>query len=301
MVYSAQLDSYENCNEVLKKYTGIEVSPTQVWRVANTYGNEAGHGLNDSAILTPCKKDEVVYAMADGSMIFTREDGWEEVKVGRIFKSSDCIHAAGKPGWISNSQYVARLDTSKKFTSEMEKLLDYYADRKQPVVFISDGAAWIRNWIEDAYPNAVSVLDFYHAAEYLHTFCKAAFKDEAQRKDHAEKYTELLLLGEVGRVIQEVSRLGTTCKEAGRLIDYYEANQSRMNYPEYKKMGVGIIGSGAIESAHRTVVQKRMKQSGQRWGKQGAQNMLNLRVVSKNNQWHKIVELTKINFATKAA
>jgi hypothetical protein len=69
-----------------------------------------------------------------------------------------------------------------------------------------------------------------------------------------------------------------------------------MNYPQYQKMGCGIIGSGAIESAHRTVIQKRMKLSGQRWSKQGAQNMLNLRVVKKNNQWGKIVEISKYGF-----
>lgn len=68
-------------------------------------------------------------------------------------------------------------------------------------------------------------------------------------------------------------------------------NQWRMDYPQYKKMGAGIIGSGAIESAHRPVVQKRMKQSGQRWNKQSAQNMLNLGGCEQNSQWHKIVEL----------
>jgi hypothetical protein len=60
------------------------------------------------------------------------------------------------------------------------------------------------------------------------------------------------------------------------------------------------IGSGAIESAHRTVVQKRMKQSGQRWTVEGAQNMLNLRVTRKNLQWAKIIELTKSEFKVSA-
>ena len=68
----------------------------------------------------------------------------------------------------------------------------------------------------------------------------------------------------------------------------------------YEQMGCGIIGSGAIESAHRTVVQKRMKQSGQRWTVQGAQNMLNLRVTRKNLQWSKIIELTKSDFKAVA-
>lgn len=73
-----------------------------------------------------------------------------------------------------------------------------------------------------------------------------------------------------------------------------------MKYHEYVKIGCGIIGSGAIESAHRTVVQKRMKQSGQRWSWQGAQHMLNLRVVRKNNDWNKIIELAKAHFKVAA-
>lgn len=73
-----------------------------------------------------------------------------------------------------------------------------------------------------------------------------------------------------------------------------------MNYQQYAKIGCGIIGSGAIESAHRTVVQKRMKQSGQRWSCKGAQHMLNLRVARKNNDWNKIIDLTKTNLKAVA-
>lgn len=94
-------------------------------------------------------------------------------------------------------------------------------------------------------------------------------------------------------VIKNIKKLAGEKKEARKLISYYESNKSRMNYKEYQQIGCGIIGSGAIESAHRTVIQKRMKQSGQRWSLKGAQNMLNLRVVRKNLQWNKVIELTK--------
>ena len=69
-----------------------------------------------------------------------------------------------------------------------------------------------------------------------------------------------------------------------------------MDYKKYKQIGCGIIGSGAIESAHRTVVQKRMKQSGQRWSSAGAQNMLNLRVTYMNERWDNVIKLVKTNF-----
>ncbi len=66
-------------------------------------------------------------------------------------------------------------------------------------------------------------------------------------------------------VISNIKRIGKNSETAHQLISYYTHNKNRMNYQDYVKIGCGIIGSGAIESAHRTVVQKRMKQSGQRW------------------------------------
>jgi len=66
-----------------------------------------------------------------------------------------------------------------------------------------------------------------------------------------------------------------------------------MKYKQYRNTGCGIIGSGAIESAHRTVIQKRMKQAGQRWSNKGAKNMLRLRIISMNKQWAKVIDFLK--------
>jgi len=55
-------------------------------------------------------------------MILTSEEGWSETKVGRMFKSSDCLDAEGKPGWISHSQYSAHLGNHKEFTKMMDVL-----------------------------------------------------------------------------------------------------------------------------------------------------------------------------------
>ncbi|MFO8143134.1 MAG: ISLre2 family transposase, partial [Dehalococcoidales bacterium] len=54
-----------------------------------------------------------------------------------------------------------------------------------------------------------------------------------------------------------------------------------------------LIGSGAIESAQRNVVQKRMKQSGQRWTIKGAQQIVNLRVYHQSNKWEYVTEIIK--------
>jgi len=86
-------------------------------------------------------------------------------------------------------------------------------------------------------------------------------------------------------VIKNISKIAeeNNCnKAAASIINYYTSNINRMEYKTYKTIGAGIIGSGAIESAHRTLIQCRYKQSGQVWSMDGIQNMLNLRTVYQN-------------------
>lgn len=296
MVYVGQMDCYENCSEVLEKLSGVQVGATQIYRLTDLYGKGIEDSVDTERTLTPLKQAEVLYTQVDGSMVLTREEGWKEVKVGRLFKSSDCIHASPKQGWISNSQYVAQLNNSKDFTKTMDDLIESFGKLGNRLIFISDGAPWIKNWIEDAFPAAISVLDYYHACEHLHEFSNSFFKDKALEQKWTTEQKELILRSQAVEVLKNVKAIAPQNKEADKLIAYYESNKDRMDYQKYKQLGCGIIGSGAIESAHRTVIQKRMKLSGQRWSKQGAQNMLNLRVINKNQQWRKIIEMSKYGF-----
>ena len=172
---------------------------------------------------------------------------------------------------------------------------------KDRLVFINDGATWIREWISDTYPLAVSVLDFYHAAEYLYEFASNAFSDVVERKQWCEVQKELLLASEVETVLSNISSIKTKEEDKKKITTYYKNNIERMKYKDYRNTGCGIIGSGAIESAHRTVIQKRMKQSGQRWSTKGARNMLRLRVISMNKQWAKVIDVLKSPQWAKAA
>jgi hypothetical protein len=296
MLFYGQSECYEKCPEMIKKSIGIEVGHSQIHRVVNTYGKELEKTVSSTRTLPPLQSEEVLYAELDGSMLFTRDSVWKEVKVGRIFKSSDCIDPNGKQSWIRHSQYLASLESSKYFTSKMEDLIESYGSIGDRLVFINDGATWIRQWIEDAFPNAISILDYYHALEHLYLFVNSHFADKVKAEKWAVKQKELLLDSKVKQVIKNIKKITPQSKIAKELIAYYETNIKRMDYKKYKQIGVGIIGSGAIESAHRTVVQKRMKQSGQRWGDCGAQNLLNLRVTYMNEKWEHVIKLVKTNF-----
>jgi hypothetical protein len=302
MVYAGQMDCYGRCEEIIEKFLSIQVSATQVWRLTDLYGQELGktHDFTQRS-QPPLHNQELLYVEADGSMMLTRSQGWKEVKVGRLFKSSDCLHPEGKPGLLTHSQYLAQLGGCKSFTEKMETLIEDYTIKQEQIVFLTDGAPWLRNWIGDAFPKATSILDFYHLLEHLYLFSEAFFGDQQQGRQWVEQQKELLLESKVGQVVRHVEGLAAgkaKLRIKTRLVAYLRANRDRMDYQRYRSLGCGIIGSGAVESAHRTVVQKRMKLSGQRWSKQGAGHMLNLRVIHMNRQWDKVIQLAKTNLAT---
>lgn len=296
LIYCGQLECYDKCPELVEKTTGVKIGHTQVHRVCDFYGKAVEPTIAETRTLAPLQSTEVLYAELDGSMLLTRDDGWKEVKVGRVFKSGDCVSPNEESAWIRHSQYLASMDNSKMFSSKMEGLIESYGSLKQRLVFINDGAVWINQWIEDAFPDAISILDYWHALEYLYAFANSFFADKTKAEKWTEKQKSLLLDSKVKQVISNIKRLAPNNEQARKTINYYEANIKRMDYKYYLTIGTGIIGSGAIESAHRTVVQKRMKLSGQRWSIKGAQNMLNLRVTYMNEKWDNVIQMLKTDY-----
>ena len=180
-----------------------------------------------------------------------------------------------------HSEYAASLGHYSSFTPRLSVLIEEQKQAQLPLVFITDGAVWMRNWMNEAYPEAIQILDFYHLCEHLAKFAKSAVS--SVRKNHLQWYNrqkKAIRAGKAQQVIKRIKALNLAEKyqaEKQKLLSYFQDNLYRMKYDQYRKAGY-MIGSGAIEAAHRTVVQKRMKLSGQRWADKGAQNMLNLRV-----------------------
>ena len=61
----------------------------------------------------------------------------------------------------------------------------------------------------------------------------------------------------------------------------------KIKYPEYRAKGY-FVGSGAIESANKVIVQRRLKQSGMRWSVSGAQAVLTLRAKVESRLWYSV-------------
>jgi hypothetical protein len=164
-------------------------------------------------------------------------------------------------------------------------------DRADRWVAITDGGAGLESFLEVYFPRSQLILDFYHAASYVFELAKAWLEgEEGEIQGHAwcrrlKEEGPSGLLAE-WRLLAEQCR-GPTQQEVGKkVIGYVEKNQYRMDYPAYLREGLWI-GSGAIESGCKHVVNQRLKQSGMRWSPRGAQALSSLRAVlrSTKDQW----------------
>ena len=297
MCYVGQQHVFEQASENFVRLTGVSVSAKQIERVCHHYGNlleeEQQQAIEKGGKDKAVKISDPHYVMVDGGMVLTREEKWKEMKLARIFKADGVVKLSKGRGYIAQSLYVAHLGDHDKFFEKVEYHIDTIANK----IVIADGAKWIWKRIEANYPDAKQILDFYHAKEHLCQFAQISIADDLQRESWINQQTDSLMDDAIEKVIASIkdinikTQLGRKTKKS--LIAYYQTNAHRMKYKTYRQDGL-LIGSGAMEAAHRHVIQHRLKLSGQRWTKQGAQKMANLRVAFKSNQWNHVVELTKM-------
>lgn len=139
-------------------------------------------------------------------------------------------------------------------------------------VCIGDGAAWLRRLYAEWFPNAVAIVDFFHAAEYIWAAARARYGPESDlAKRWAVRLCRLLKAGRADEVLAALRRAGGG--ESARAADYIEARRGQMRYDEYLARG-WPIGSGRAEAACKTVVGRRLKCTGMRWSVAGANPVL---------------------------
>jgi len=295
MCYIGQHLVFSEAEEVINNLTGAVVNAKQIERVCHQYGQwiEDSDTKDISQYIykeyEADKANELHYVSVDGAMYLTREESWKESKLGRIYQPKDIIQISPTRSELTASTYVTHLGDHKEFTTKM----DYHLENLNRLVFIADGARWIWKWIEQYYPESIQIVDYYHCKEHLCEFAKLYYTDEKQRNQWIDKFSEMMLTKGIDPVMEELKKLPKHHKTNGKrntLINYYQRNKNRMQYHQYLEKGL-LIGSGAIESAHKDVLQQRLKLSGQRWTMKGFQQMAQLRVVYKSKQEHRIKQL----------
>jgi hypothetical protein len=284
IIFLGQSLPYQQASVMADKLIGLTVSVSQIYRLTNHYGQAIEAEL-DKAVPSNTDTTDVIYVQADGAMVLT-DDGYKENKLARIFSATDIepSSVAARGGQIDSSQYVAHLGCAVEFIPKLLTHLDEFKGRGDKLVFLSDGAVWLGQMMNKHHPDATQILDIYHVMSYIGEVAEAHFADKKARNLWTDRQNKLLINSELDAVLAAIRELSIVFSLRDRVCAYLESNRYRMDYKRYRDRGL-LIGSGAIEAAHRTVVQVRLKRSGQRWSIPGAQRVLNLRVCWMSGHW----------------
>lgn len=312
ITYMSQLvPSFERASEAIKKLLSIEVNPTQAQIISEEVGKrvfekekikaEAAYEKPELAAPQEVPKNQKngrLYIFTDGSQVNTRiknDKGstWKEMKLGLVFKDSDVIRRSDESHIVTQKEYTSYLGS----VSEFKKFLFAAAARSgygkiKETVIVGDGAAWIWNMVKEVFPDAVEILDYYHLDENINDYAKFIYADnEVKRKRWVKSVIDCVLNGKIEKAIKiiEEKQVDKLPDNIVNLYTYIKNNEHRIDYKAYKEKGY-YIGSGAIESANKTVIQQRMKQSGMRWSINGAQYIAALRTKHESNSWDKVIE-----------
>lgn len=145
------------------------------------------------------------------------------------------------------------------------------ADLYEELVFVCDGATWIWKLIERHFPQAVQIVDWYHASQYLPPIAETAF-GLGTEPYHAwlDNARSLLWDGQIDQLLHACQQLSSQAPTAvHKAVTYFTHNQKRMDYARFRQQGY-FIGSGTVESAGKQIATLRLKRAGARWTQPGA-------------------------------
>jgi hypothetical protein len=308
----AAADSFEKATELLKETAGVRLSESTVQRTTQATGKRIATEVQKGRTFggkvawdwfrdacgrtvgyieidaTGVRQQGPNGAAADGRMAY----------VGMIFNPlpdrERVFEGLPRPGTSMKARYASGLYP----LAEMGPLLRRQGaqvglDRAEVWVALTDGGVGLEDFVRLNFPRVEAViLDFYHAAEYLAKLAAALFPADELAALTQTKSWSRLLRDEGGDAMIGVldewewpSRKGLPAVRA-EVLGYFRNQVHRMDYPSYEAKG-WYIGSGAVESACKTVVGQRLKGSGMRWSEAGAHALCHVRALyrSEHSQW----------------
>jgi hypothetical protein len=291
-------ESFAEAADDLRVYGAIRVDPKDVERVAEAtgrliddwtrkQGSAALLGQSSGADGAPLEPIPILYAALDGTGAPMRKselagvkgkaaDGrarTREVKLGAVFTQT-ALDEAGRPMRDPDSTtYVGAIEESVDFGHRLyEEAVRRGLARAARVAVLSDGAEYNATIAREHFPGAIHVIDIYHAAERLSEFVKDHARQSVDGPLHRRLYG-LLEAGRIEALIEQMRgalpRSGPRRRAGLAAIAYFERRKEQMHYGQFRREGL-FIGSGVIEAGCKTVIGKRLKQSGMFWSVAGA-------------------------------
>jgi len=286
-------DSFAQVSGKLQELLGPTLSERSVERLVHRVASVAlGHQNAELESFTEGRqipiaqnKPQRLYIAPDGTTVH-ETDGWHQAKVGCIYSQSERFER--------QRRYVARLDNSETFGWHLWLAACRCGLREaEELVYIGDGAGWIRSQFEQHFQRAVFIIDWYHASKHVWDCGKALFGEGTQATDNwVSEHLALLWDGLTRKLLDALKEQGK--KHRGRkreaidtLYRYISVNEEQMQYDVFRAHEYDI-GSGMVESGCKHVVGKRLKQSGMIWSRAGSSATLALRVCWLNERWYEL-------------
>ncbi len=297
---SSNCGSYQEAAEDLAVYTGLELEARSFGRLVA----EVAPVLRQAYQTLPADEGPatpVCYVLCDGTGVPMRRDELagskgrqadgssrtREVKLGCVFTQTT-TDSQGEPLRDPDStSYVATLEGCRSIGTllRQEALRRGYAKAEQTVC-LGDGAPWIWENATLNFPDAIQILDFYHASEHVgvlaDALCGADTEETKKLKSswcHQMKHTSSLPIIKKAIRLEQANQKNlhpAQLEIISREIEYFRTNAERTRYGFFRQKGF-FIGSGVVEAGCKTIVARRFKQSGMFWSKTGAEDLLSLR------------------------
>lgn len=206
-----------------------------------------------------------------------------------------------------DSKILPLIDGTLKGTDMLFALMHIYLralnlSSVDQILFVADGAHWIWESVQLVRAmlklsgiecKILELIDFYHVAQHLHAFAELKHKwSRKKRKQWVSRQKHLLKSGETKQVIEhlQMAMKGSRGKLLQRELMYFVNNRERLSYKEVAALKMPI-GSGAIESAVRRVVNLRLKSPCIFWKEDSAEEMLLLRAYYKSGRWNMLKKM----------
>jgi hypothetical protein len=291
----------------LRKLAGIRLSESTVQRTTETAGRRLGELLFNGAVFgAPAAYDwhqdvlgqTCAYVSVDATGILmqglegAKADG-RMVTVGMVFnpqaRATD-DDAVSKP--CDGVRYLAGLYTLEDLGAQLRRQAAQVGmDAAHQWIALSDGGNGLEKFFDVYFPRAVKILDFRHATEHLTALAKGLRPGAAAGK-LLSAWCHILKRAGGARLLAVLRRLDRkkmtpeAQAEHAEVLTYFANHAQRMDYPRYLRNG-WQIGSGAVESACKTVVNQRLCLGGMRWGADGSDGVAHLRALyrSDEEQW----------------
>jgi hypothetical protein len=283
-------DSFEQSSRKVEALTGQKVSDNTIERIACQVGSfcqdKQNQNLQDffdnKQIPVSQSTPEKLYIAVDGTTVH-ETDGWHECKAGTIYFEDERKNR--------NIYYAGRFDNSENFGWHVWLAACKHGYRQaKEVIYLGDGAPWIRTEHYRHFGRATFIIDWFHASEYIWGCGKELFGEGTTVTEKwVKKRLDWLWDGWTKKLLDDLKEQRKQYRCAKRqaidtLIRYISTNEEQMRYGVFRAKGYDI-GSGAVEGACKNVVGKRLKQSGMIWTRLGSSSVLALRVNWLNGEW----------------